>query len=306
MTYSLVAHDAATGQLGVAVQSHFFGAGRIVGWARTGVGAVASQALGVPLYGPRGLALLRDGTAPDEVLATLLADDAGRETRQLAVLAADGRGAVHTGSACVPSAGHLVAEGVTAQGNMLADDGVLPALLAGFQGAAGDLAARLLAGLDAAEAAGGDIRGRQSAALLVVPGGAPSAEPWEEPLVDVRVDDHPEPLRELRRLAELNRFYLRLIELLEETGLFAGSLTDDPDAIERALADLRAGEKLLGENQEATFWRGALLARLGRDADARAALAAAVAVRPQLSEFLVRLAEAGMLDEADVRRALSD
>ena len=199
MTYSLVARDAETGELGVAVQSRSFGTGRVVPWAAAGVGAVATQSFSLASYGPLGLGLLREGASPQDALAELVAADELRDFRQVALVDAQGRTTAHTGAACIPSAGSRAGDGFSAQGNMLRSDEVWTAAAEGFESASGSLAERLLAGLDAAEAAGGDFRGRQAGAILVVPGEG-AGEIWGERVVDVRVDEHEEPLRELRRL----------------------------------------------------------------------------------------------------------
>jgi uncharacterized Ntn-hydrolase superfamily protein len=168
MTYSLVARDAKTGELGVAVQSRAFRTGAVCAWARAGVGAIATQSFTDVRYGVRGLELLAEGVASGEALAQLLADDERPEFRQVAFIGADGRTAAHTGDACVPAAGHIDEANVSVQGNMLASAYVWPAMLEGFRSARGSLADRLLDALDAAEAAGGDYRGRQAGAVLVV------------------------------------------------------------------------------------------------------------------------------------------
>jgi uncharacterized Ntn-hydrolase superfamily protein len=208
VTYSIVALDRETGELGVAVQSRAFGTGRVVPWARSEVGAVATQAFSQKSYGPLGLELMAAGRAPEDALAELLEADELRESRQVAFLAADGRAHVHTGSACIPEAGQIVGDGLCAQGNMLRSTEVWPAMATAFTGASGTLAERLLDALDAAEAAGGDFRGRQAAALLVVPGQS-SDKPWDDLVFDLRVEDHPEPLAELRRLHRMATAYQR-------------------------------------------------------------------------------------------------
>jgi uncharacterized Ntn-hydrolase superfamily protein len=196
VTYSIVARDAATGELGVAVQSRSFGTAAVVPWAETGVGAVATQSFSLRSYGPRGLALLRDGVDPAAALGRLTAEDDLEDLRQVAFVDAEGRSASHTGSSCIPAAAAVAGEGYSAQGNMLSSEDVVNALAAGFEAAQGTLAERLLAGLDAAEAAGGDFRGREAGGILVVPAeGRP-----DERVSDLRVDNHPEPLLELRRL----------------------------------------------------------------------------------------------------------
>jgi uncharacterized Ntn-hydrolase superfamily protein len=294
MTYSIVAHDPQSGQLGVAIHSHFFGVGRIVGWARAGVGAVATQAMAEKAHGPDGLDLLAAGRSPQEAIDQLIAGDEGRESRQLAMVAADGRAAAFTGECCLTMCGHGVREHVSTQGNMLVSNRAWGAMLDAYEGSGGDLAERLLAALDAAEATGGDARGVQSASLLVV-GGPRTDREWDGVVADVRVDDHPDPLPELRRLVGLNRFYDRLLEMLKEPGLLTGPPTAEAARVERALEELAAGERLLRDNQEATMWRGVLLARSGRTREAAAALLEALARRPELAPYLRQMVTSGDL-----------
>jgi uncharacterized Ntn-hydrolase superfamily protein len=210
MTYSLVARDEETGQLGVAVQSRAFRTGAVCAWARAGVGAIATQSFTDLRYGARGLELLAAGVAPAEALGRLIDDDERPEFRQVAFLGADGQSAAHTGDACVPAAGHIDEPNVSVQGNMLASPDVWPAMLEGFRSARGSLASRLLDSLDAAEAAGGDFRGRQAGAVLVVSAARSDTAPWNGRVVDVRVDDAQEPLAELRRLVSLTEAHRRL------------------------------------------------------------------------------------------------
>lgn len=294
MTYSIVAHDPHTGELGVAIQSHFFGVGRIAGWARAGVGAVVTQAAAEKAHGPAGLDLLAAGRSPEEAVDELMAGDPGRESRQLAMVAADGAAAAFTGEACLAQCGHCTREHVSAQGNMLVSDQAWDAMAGAYDVADGDLAERLLAALDAAEATGGDARGVQSASLLVV-GGPQTDRPWDGVLVDVRVDDDTDPLPELRRLVGLNRFYDRLLNMLKEPGLLLGPASAGPQCVAEALGNLAAGERLLGDNQEATMWRGVLLARTGRTEEGAAALRDAVNRRPELTPYLRQMASAGDL-----------
>lgn len=209
MTYSLIARDEETGELGVAVQSRAFRTGAVCAWARAGVGAVATQSFTDVRYGARGLELLAAGVSPAEALSRLLADDERPEFRQVALLAADGQTAAHTGDACVPAAGHVDEANVSVQGNMLASAEVWPAMLGRFRSARGSLANRLLDSLDTAEVAGGDFRGRQAGAVLVVSAERSDAEPWSGRVVDVRVDDSEDPLAELRRLVRLSEAHQR-------------------------------------------------------------------------------------------------
>ena len=204
MTYSIVARDPESGELGVGVQSRAFATGAGVPWVEPGVGAVASQAFGDASYGVLGLRLLRAGKTPEQALAALTAADADSEVRQVAIVAASGQAATHTGSDCIPDAGHLVGEGFSAQANMCRGP-VWEAMADAYATVTGSLAQRLLAALDAAEAAGGDFRGRQAAAVLVRPA---EGQPWDR-VSNLRVDDHPEPLAELRRLLRLEEAYRR-------------------------------------------------------------------------------------------------
>jgi uncharacterized Ntn-hydrolase superfamily protein len=203
MTYSIVARDADTGELGVAVQSRAFSTGAVVPWGAPGVGVIATQSYTEPSYGPLGLELLEAGKTPSQALAALVAADDEQQFRQVAILDAEGRVAVHVGEACIPAAGYITGEGFSAQANMVTSERVWEAMAEAFERSEGPLAERLLDALDAGEAAGGDWRGRQAGGILVVAG---EGQHWERE-VDLRVDDHPEPLAELRRLVRLRRAY---------------------------------------------------------------------------------------------------
>ncbi len=229
MTYSIVARDPGTGELGVAVQSRAFNTGAACAWAEPGVGAVATQSFTERRYGPRGLALLAEGRDPRDALDELLAADDEREVRQVAFVDTSGATAAHTGESCIPHAGHVNDQDVSAQGNMLRSPEVWPAMREAYHATAGTLAERLLAALDAAEAAGGDWRGRQAAGLVVA-AGERDEQPSVDRVFDLRVDDHDEPLRELRRLHRLAAAYRRRNRIDE---------TADPD--EERQAALEAG-----------------------------------------------------------------
>ena len=203
MTYSIVGRDPARGELGVAVQSRAFNTGAVVPWGEPGVGVVATQSYTELSYGPLGLELLRGGKSPEEALTELVAADDDRDYRQVAILDAEGRVAVHVGAECIPAAGFAAGDGFSAQANMVASERVWESMAEAFQRSDGALAERLLSALDAAEQAGGDWRGRQAGGILVV---AAEGKPWERE-VDVRVDDHPDPLVELRRLLRLREAY---------------------------------------------------------------------------------------------------
>jgi uncharacterized Ntn-hydrolase superfamily protein len=265
VTYSLVARDAATGELGVAVQSRSFGTGAACPWARAGVGAVATQSFTLRSYGPRALDLMAAGNSPAEALAALTAEDELRDFRQVAIVDAQGRVEAHTGAACIASAGSVAGADFSAQGNMLRTDGVVPALAASFERAEGSLAERLLDGLEGAEAAGGDFRGREAGGIVVVPG--ETADPWER-VIDLRVDNHPEPLRELRRLLEqalaLRRLRRAGPDELDDEVARAGSAGVDDDVVRwlAALAlvrdDPERAEAWLAPLPQAERWRAAL------------------------------------------------
>jgi uncharacterized Ntn-hydrolase superfamily protein len=207
-TFSIVARDPKTGELGIAVQSKFVAVGAVVPWAKAGVGAVATQSYANTTYGPRGLELLAQGVAPDEVLKRLVADDPQRERRQAGIVDAKGRSATFTGKDCHAWAGGAAEEDVCVQGNILAGEAVTAAMLKAFKAAEGDLGDRLLAALQAGQDAGGDTRGQQSAALLIV------REGWgyaglSDRYRDLRVDDHPEPIAELKRVYGVHRSIFR-------------------------------------------------------------------------------------------------
>lgn len=208
MTYSIVGRDAETGELGVAVQSRAFNTGAVVPWAAPGVGAVATQSYTEVSYGPLGLELLRAGKSPQEALAELVAADDDSAYRQVAILDAQGRVAVHVGEGCIPAAGFAAGDGFSAQGNMVDSARVWESMAEAFERSGEPLAERLLSALDAAEAAGGDWRGRQAGGIVVV---GSDGEPWAHE-VDLRVDDHPDPLGELRRLLRLRRAYRAMLE----------------------------------------------------------------------------------------------
>jgi len=208
LTYSIVARDAESGELGVAVQSRAFACGAPVMWARPGVGAVATQAYGERSYGPLGLDLLAAGKTPVQALAALVTADDEAEVRQVAMLGADGAVAAHTGELCIPDAGHRTGEGYSVQANIMRNPDVWPAMAEAFESARGSLSRRMLAALESAQEAGGDWRGMQAAGLLVVPA---EGKAWEV-VTELRVDDDPEPLKELRRLLDLHEGYAAIYE----------------------------------------------------------------------------------------------
>jgi uncharacterized Ntn-hydrolase superfamily protein len=286
MTYSIVARDPVTGELGVAVQSRYFGAGSGVPWAEPGVGVVATQAFTEERYGPLGLALMRGGLSAPDALRALLAGDEGEPLRQVAMVDGKGVVAAHTGSRCVAAAGHAGSDGVSAQANMMERDTVWDAMVGTYGSAEGSLAERLLAALLAAEREGGDIRGRQSAAVIVV-SGSRQDPPWKR-TVDVRVDDHPDPVTEIGRLLRLHEAY-RLMDMANEAAV-KGDLVSAADAMDQAA-------KLASDNDQVAFRRGGSLMAVGRVEEGRAELQRARAANPRWPIFLRRLAAAGFLPD---------
>lgn len=298
MTYSIVARDPATGQLGVGAQTHFFGVGALLPWAQAGVGAIATQAFVNVDHGPHGLELLRAGASAATAAETLANNDRDAAYRQLGIVDSLGRIGTHTGANCAPHAASAQGDQVTVQGNMLGDPNVCRAALAAFEAAEGDLAERILAGLHGADGAGGDVRGVQSAALLVV-SGRRSPTPWNEVIVDLRVDDHRDPLAELSRLLTRSRAFATVGAVMFAPGLTLGPFDGvTSDVLEERLTALSDAAQVIGEdNREADFWRSVLLARAGRYDEASELFADVVTFRPALLHFARGLAPLGFLDE---------
>ena len=271
----------------MAVQSHYFSVGSIVSWAEPGVGAVATQSVVEPAYGPRGLGQLRRGASAPDALRRLLGDDEQAEVRQVAMIDKHGRVAVHTGKRCIREAGHRVADGVSAQANMMERPTVPAAMIDAYRSTAGSLADRLLAALEAAEGEGGDIRGRQAAAIVVVSGQATGA-PMKDRPVDLRVDDHSDPVRELRRLVGLASSYHRI-----ETGDELAAAGD----FDGALQEYAAAHAEQPDNAELAFWHGVTLAAGGREDEARELLEQAYREGEGWRELLRRLPESGLFPD---------
>lgn len=296
-TYSIVARDPATGEMGVAVQSHWFSVGAIVPWAEAGVGAVATQSFVEPSYGPLGLDLMRMGRSAPEALKALITTDEGEAVRQVAMVDAQGRVAAHTGSRAIVAAGHHVGEAYSTQANLMENATVWDAMARAFEASTGDLADRLLAALEAAEGEGGDIRGRQSAAIVVV-SGTSTGKAWQDRKFDVRVEDHPDPVAELKRLVHLQRAYNALNE--------GDGLVTEGDIEGAMRAYTRAMELVPDEatNGEAPFWVGITLASIGREDEAIPYLRRAQARDVRWRELVGRLPAAGLLPDAAVAERL--
>ncbi len=296
-TYSIVARDPKTGDFGVAVQSHWFQVGPTVPWAEAGVGAVATQSFVKVDYGPRGLALMRGGASAEEALQKLLAEDPQRDVRQVAMVDRQGRVATWTGPRCIAAAGHKQGAGYSVQANLMDKATVWEAMARAYEAAPGDLAERLMAALDAAEAEGGDVRGRQSAALVVVRAAAP-AEPWQGRLVDLRVDDHPAPLVELRRLLTLHRAYEAMNQ--GDDALAAGKNDE-------ALAHYTRASALAPEIAELPFWQAVTLFTSGQEDRALAIFRDVFAREDRWARLVPRLPAAGLLpdDAKKIEKILS-
>lgn len=288
-TFSIVARDPATGELGVAVQSHWFSVGSIVTWAEAGVGAIATQSFVDPGYGPRGLALMKQGQASPDVLKALLAADAQREVRQVAMIDARGRVAAHTGKLAIAAAGHLIGAQYSVQANLMDNDTVWPAMAEAFDRTKGDLADRMLAALAAAQAAGGDIRGRQSAAILIVKAQS-SGRPWAgaDRVFDLRVEDHADPIGELRRLIRLQRAYDHANR---------GDDLMSQNQVEDALKEYAQSSAIAPEIVELPFWQAVTLASVGREAEAAPIFRRVFAAEPKWAELVPRLPAAKLLPD---------
>lgn len=299
-TYSIVARDSVTGEIGVAVQSHWFSVGSIVTWAEAGVGAVATQSFVDPRYGPLGLELMRLGRTAPEALRALVTSDADSAVRQVAMIDAQGRVASFTGARAIRAAGNLTGRQYSVQANLMDRPTVWPAMARAYEGAKGDLAERLLQALEAAEREGGDIRGRQSAAIVVV---APTStgRPWVDRRFDLRVEDHANPVAELRRLVSLARVYQKMNE-----GDELVTRNDIAGAV-RAYGVATSAVPDAATNGEAAFWTGISLATANRVDEALPFLRRAYAIDARWAELVTRLPEAGLLpnDRALVDRLVA-
>ena len=285
-TFSIVARDLATGEMAVAVQSHWFSVGTSVSWAEAGVGVVATQSFTNKSFGLRGLALLKSGKSAQQALDELLSNDEGRDVRQVAILDNQGRVATHTGKKCVDMAGHQQGNQFSVQANMMLNATVWPAMAKAYeQNAALPLAERVLAALQAAQAAGGDIRGRQSAALLVVRG-QPTEGPWADRLVDLRVDDSAAPLPELARLLRLHRAYEHMN---------AGDLAVEKNDMAAAIREYQAAEKMFPQNLEMKYWHAITLANKQQLPAALALLGPVFRQEPNWRVLTERLPKVGLL-----------
>ncbi|MCB0743268.1 MAG: DUF1028 domain-containing protein [Ignavibacteriae bacterium] len=253
-TYSIVARDTVTGEMGVAVQSHWFAVGTIVSWGEAGVGVIATQSFVNPSFGPRGLILLKQGLSAQQVLDLLIESDEGRDFRQLAILDSKGNAAAYTGKKCIDDAGQIVGNNYSVQANMMLNDKVWGAMSNTFENSKGNLADRLLEALDAAQDVGGDIRGKQSAAILVVKA-KPTGNIWEDRIVDIRIDDHENPLKEIRRVYNVHSAYEHMNK---------GDLAIEHNDMDLAMKEYSTAETMFPDNEEMKYWHAVTLANIGK------------------------------------------
>ena len=297
-TFSIVARDSVTGEMAVGVQSHWFSVGPLVAWGRSGVGVVATQSFVNPAYGPNGLKLMEEGKTASQALEELIAEDEGEAYRQVAFLDAKGRTAAHTGENCVESAYHHAGKNFSVQANMMLNDKVVPAMKKAFlENPELPLAERVVKVLQAAQDAGGDIRGQQSAALIVV-GATKVKNSWEDKLIDLRVDDNPEPLKELDRLLTVARAYQFMNK---------GDLAMEAEDVNEALKQYGSAEKLFPENLEMRYWKAVALANSKRFEEAIPLFKSIFAEEENWRTMTLRLPDSGLLNvtEAELDRIVN-
>ena len=288
-TYSIVARDPQTGEMGVAVQSHWFSVGSIVAWGEAGVGVVATQSFVNPSFGQRGLELLKTGKTAQEVVDELIASDEGRDVRQLAIVDSKGNSAGYTGAKCISEAGHFVGKGYSVQANMMLNNTVWNAMSKAFEKTKGPLAERLIAALEAAQNEGGDIRGKQSACLLVVKGEA-SGNLWEDRLIDLRVEDNPNPVDEIKRLLSVYRAYEHMNK---------GDLAVEKNDMKLAMDEYNAAMKMFPDNLEMKYWTAVTLANTGEVEKALPMFKEIFAADKNWKELTKRLPSVGLLNISD-------
>jgi len=296
-TYSIVAFDKKTGEFGVAVQSHWFSVGSIVPWAESGVGAIATQSFVEVSYGPLGLELMRAGKSAEEALSALVRADKNESVRQVAMVDAQGRVAAHTGKNCIPEAGHFIGDGFSCQANLMLKNTVWKAMAQAYQSAEGELVDRLLAALEAAEREGGDIRGKQSAAIIIVKGKS-SGVWWKDRIYDLRVEDHRDPVGELKRLVRLNKAYNymnRGDELLTE------------NKVEEAMKSYTTAMEMYPENAEMIFWPAVTMAASGKVEESLPLFKKVFALDSNWALLVPRLPKVGQLpqDEELIKKIIS-
>jgi len=292
-TYSIVALDETTGELGVAVQSHWFSVGALVPWAQAGVGAVATQSFIKVAYGPEGLQLMREGKTAEEALTILLDQDEGKAVRQVGMVDAIGNIAVHTGKNCIDFAGHIVGKNYTVQANLMEKSTVPEVMANAFESTSGGLADRMLAALEAAQNEGGDLRGKQSAAMLIV-SGKPTGISYKDVVLDLRIEDHPTPIKELKRLIRIHKAYIHANK---------GDHYMETGQIELALKEYDQATEYYPENPELPFWTAVTLVGANRLDEALPIFKDVFARDPKLKILVPRLVKSKLFpDDKDILR----
>lgn len=286
-TYSIVAYDEETGQLGVAVQSHWFSVGSLVPWIKAGVGAVATQSFVKVEYGPNGLKLMGKGFSAEDALKILVEEDENSAVRQVGMVDAKGNASAFTGENCIQFAGHIVGKNYTVQANLMASATVPTAMVRAYEITRGELVDRLMAALEAAQKEGGDIRGKQSAAIVVV-SGEPTGIDWKDKLFDLRIEDHPEPIKEMKRLIRVSRAYQHANQ---------GDLYIETGEIDKALKEYDLAAEYYPENPELPFWTAVSLASVDRVDEALLIFKEVFEKAPDLRDLIPRLIPAGLLPD---------
>ena len=284
-TYSIVALDAETGELGVAVQSHLFSVGFLVPWVKAGVGAVATQSFVKVDYGPDGLELMESGMSAKDALKSLTDQDEAEAVRQVAMIDINGNVAAHTGERCIVFANHVVGKNYSVQANMMENSTVPKAMAVAFENSSGDLADRMMAALEAAEKEGGDIRGKQSAAMVIM-SGEPTGIEWKDTKMSLRIEDHPTPLKELKRLIRIHRAYQHANK---------GDYYMELNQIDNALTEYNKASKYYPENPELPYWSAVALVNGGRINEALPIFKAVFKSNPNLKKMTPRLIKSGLL-----------
>ena len=296
-TFSIVARDPVTGEMGVAVQSHWFSVGSVVSWGEAGVGVVATQSFVNPSFGIRGLELLKAGKSPQEAVDELIANDEGRDVRQLAILDTKGRSASYTGKNCISEAGNIAKENFSVQANMMLTDKVWSAMSESFELSESaetlqiPLAERMIAALEAGQNAGGDIRGKQSASILIVKGES-TGKVWEDRLIDLRVEDNPEPIAELKRLLKVYRAYEHMNK---------GDLEVEKNNMELAMKEYSAAEEMFPDNLEMKYWHAVTLINNGKPEEALPIFKEVFSQDMNWRILTERLPKSGLLKEEDLK-----
>jgi len=285
-TYSIVAKDVKTGEMAVGVQSHWFSVGTLVSWGKSGVGVVATQSFVNPSYGPKGIELMESGVSAKDVLKKLTDQDEGRDFRQAAILDINGSVSAFTGEKCIESAGHFVGDNFSVQANMMLNDKVIPAMKKAFLDNSDlPLAERIIKVFEAAENVGGDIRGKQSAALIVV-GAKKTSNVWEDKKIDLRVDDNINPIKEIKRLLKVHRAYEHMNK---------GDLAIEENDMEKALNEYGKAQVLFPENYEMSFWKAIALLNNGKKEAARPILKRVFKENSNWKKLIYRLPKSGII-----------